>query len=73
MSPFGTFFTGLLLLALFAWYFFTDSDRIKRILGTTLSVLLVFLCLVSVYPAERQDPARSRSSGRHLFPRPSGR
>ncbi|HEX8311416.1 MAG TPA: protein translocase subunit SecD [Chthoniobacteraceae bacterium] len=50
MSPFGTFFTGLLLLSLFAWYFFTDSDRIKRILGTALTVLLVFLCLASVYP-----------------------
>ncbi len=48
MTPIGTFFCGLLLLIVFGWYFFTDSDRIKRILGSALAVLLVALCLFEV-------------------------
>jgi len=50
MSPFWTFLFGLGLLALFAWYFFTDSDRRKRWLGTALGVLLVAFCIGEVIP-----------------------
>jgi SecD/SecF fusion protein len=56
MSPIQTFFSGLLLLALFGWYFFTDSDRAKRILGSVLTVLLVALCLLQVNPPAEKLP-----------------
>ncbi len=41
---------GLLLLVIFGWYFFTDSDRTNRILGSILTVLLVAFCLQVVNP-----------------------
>ena len=41
---------GLLLLIIFSWYFFTDSERTKRILGSVLTVLLVAFCLQVVNP-----------------------
>jgi SecD/SecF fusion protein len=50
MSPTATFFYGLLLLVLFCWYFFTDSDRLKRILGTVLTILLTAFCVWLVNP-----------------------
>ncbi|MGB8165982.1 MAG: protein translocase subunit SecD [Chthoniobacteraceae bacterium] len=50
MNPVITFLYGLLLLVLFCWYFFTESERAKRILGTVLTVLLVSLCLSFAYP-----------------------
>ena len=45
-----TFLFGLLLLVLFGWYFFTDSEVAKRGLGTVLTVLIVAFCLVLAYP-----------------------
>jgi SecD/SecF fusion protein len=50
MSPALTFLYGLVLLFLFGWYFFTEGERAKRILGTVLTVLLVALCLSFAYP-----------------------
>ena len=44
MSPALTFFFGLLILGLFAWYFATDLASRKRLLGLTLTVFLVALC-----------------------------
>jgi SecD/SecF fusion protein len=44
------FLIGLLLLGLFAWYFVTESERAKRMLGSVLTVLLAGLCLYSVMP-----------------------
>ena len=46
---------GLLLLCIFGWYFFTDSDRTKRILGSILTVLLVAFCLQVVNPPNVGD------------------
>jgi SecD/SecF fusion protein len=46
----SVFLAGLLLLVIFGWYFFTDSERIKRILGTLLTVLLTVFCLQAVNP-----------------------
>ncbi|MCE9609875.1 MAG: protein translocase subunit SecD [Chthoniobacter sp.] len=46
----ATFCYGLLLLVLFGWYFFTDSERAKRVLGTLLTVLIAALCLYMAYP-----------------------
>lgn len=44
------FLGGLLLLIVFGWYFFTDSERAKRILGTVLTVLLVAFGLQVLNP-----------------------
>lgn len=50
MDPIITFFAGLLLLVLFCWYFFTESERVKRALGSVLTVLLSAICLFSILP-----------------------
>ena len=44
MSPALTFTFGLIILALFGWYFAADAARSKRWLGLSLTVLLVALC-----------------------------
>jgi len=52
----ATFLFGLLLLFLFGWYFFTDSERVKRNLGTVLTILLTGFCLWAAYPPfDRRD------------------
>jgi SecD/SecF fusion protein len=48
------FFYGLGLLALFGWYLFTDHERLKRILGSVLTVLLCALCVWSVNPPQEK-------------------
>ncbi len=50
MTPAATFFAGIGLLILFGWYFATDSEKIRRILGTVLTVAITALCLASTYP-----------------------
>jgi SecD/SecF fusion protein len=50
MNPIATFLSGLLLLILFGWYVFTEQERVKRLLGTVLTVLLVALCINFAYP-----------------------
>jgi SecD/SecF fusion protein len=54
MSPAATFFSGIALLILFGWYFAADSDRIRRILGTVLTIAITFFCLASTYPPFNQ-------------------
>jgi SecD/SecF fusion protein len=44
------FLYGLAILFLFGWYFFTDSERAKRILGSILTVTLSALCIWLAYP-----------------------
>ncbi len=56
MTPTLVFVTGLLLAVLFGWYFLTDSDRTRRLLGSVLSVAVVLLALLSVYPPEEKLP-----------------
>jgi SecD/SecF fusion protein len=46
------FLYGLALLFLFGWYFFTDSERIKRILGSALTVALTALCIWLANPPQ---------------------
>jgi len=41
------------LLALFGWYFATSRARLKRILGTILTVLLVAFCVSTLYPPDK--------------------
>lgn len=50
MSPLLTFFFGLLLLALFGWYFLTNIPLHKRSIGTVLTILLVAFCIEAVMP-----------------------
>ncbi|HEX8294899.1 MAG TPA: protein translocase subunit SecD [Chthoniobacteraceae bacterium] len=50
MNPTFTFLFGLLLLVLFGWYFFSESERAKRYLGSILTILLTAFCLQAVIP-----------------------
>src|SRR5215467_4344328 len=50
MTPVLTFFIGLAVLVLFGWYFATESERLRRILGTVLTIVVTAFCLWSVYP-----------------------
>ncbi len=54
MTPLLTFFFGLLLLGLFAWYFSTEGDGKKRWLGAVLTLLLALFCLDSATPPEKK-------------------
>nr|MDQ3622519.1 protein translocase subunit SecD [Verrucomicrobiota bacterium] len=57
MTPALVFCAGLVLLVLFGWYFFTESERIKRIVASVLTVLLVALCLEAMIPPfDVKDP-----------------
>ncbi len=52
MSPAVTFFAGLGLLILFGWYFATELGPRKRLLATTLMVLLVGFSFANIWPPE---------------------
>jgi len=54
MAPTLTFLFGLIILFLFAWYFFTEKERTKRWLGTTLTVLLCAFCVEAFWPFEQK-------------------
>lgn len=54
MSPTLVFFAGLLLLALFIWYFLADTAGRKRGIGLVLTLLLVAFCLESIIPPEEK-------------------
>ena len=69
MSPAATFFAGIGLLILFGWYFATDSERIRRILGTVLTIAITAFCLASTYPPfdqKRPDGTTIRPGKIHL-------
>lgn len=51
MNPnFLIFSAGMVLLALFGWYFVTESERLKRVLGTIITVCVIALALHAAYP-----------------------
>ncbi|MBU3665478.1 MAG: protein translocase subunit SecD [Chthoniobacterales bacterium] len=54
MSPTLIFFAGLLILALFIWYFLTDLSARKRHIGLVLTILLVALCIEAIIPPEKK-------------------
>src|SRR5438477_10461955 len=54
MSPGLTFFAGLGLLVLFAWYFATDVGLRKRVLATTLVMLLVAFSIATIWPPKEK-------------------
>src|SRR6266704_141828 len=54
MSPALTFFAGLGLLVLFGWYFATDVGLRKRLLATTLVMLLVAFSIATILPPDKK-------------------
>src|SRR5438105_13368579 len=50
MTPALTFFIGLGLLVLFGWYFATDVGMRKRLLASTLVMLLVAFSIATIWP-----------------------
>jgi len=69
MSPAATFSAGIGLLVLFGWYFATDSEKIRRYLGTVLTIAITALCLASTYPPfdqKRPDGTIIRPGKIHL-------
>jgi SecD/SecF fusion protein len=49
-----TFFFGLFVLLLFAWYFLTEKEQTQRWLGTTLALLLCAFCIDAFLPFEKK-------------------
>src|SRR5947208_8997335 len=54
MTPALTFFVGLGMLVLFGWYFASDQGPRKRLLATTLMLLLVIFSIVAIWPPEKK-------------------
>jgi SecD/SecF fusion protein len=54
MSPALTFFLGLFLLILFGWYFATDLGLRKRLLATTLMLLLIAFSIAEIWPPQKK-------------------
>ncbi|HEY6070498.1 MAG TPA: protein translocase subunit SecD, partial [Chthoniobacterales bacterium] len=54
MTPALTFFAGLGLLVLFGWYFATDVGLRKRVLATTLVMLLVAFSIATIWPPKEK-------------------
>jgi SecD/SecF fusion protein len=54
MTPALTFFAGLGLLVLFGWYFATDVGLRKRLLATTLVMLLVAFSIAAIWPPKEK-------------------
>jgi SecD/SecF fusion protein len=54
MSPALTFLFGIFLLALFAWYFLTEKERLKRWLGLVLTVVLCVFCTNAFLPFSKK-------------------
>ena len=69
MTPVLTFFIGLSILVLFGWYFASESERLRRILGTVLTIVVTAFCLWSTYPPfdeKRPDGTVIRHGKIHL-------
>src|SRR5213595_3455451 len=54
MTPALTFFIGLVMLILFGWYFATEQGLRKRLLSTTLMLLLVIFSIVTIWPPQQK-------------------
>src|SRR5881227_21665 len=54
MTPALTFFVGLGMLILFGWYFATDQGPRKRLLATTLMLLLVIFSIATIWPPQKK-------------------
>src|SRR6266702_2824595 len=49
-----TFFIGLAMLVLFGWYFASDQGPRKRLLATTLMLLLVIFSIATIWPPQKK-------------------
>src|SRR5438874_5644677 len=54
MTPALTFFVGLSMLVLFGWYFATDQGPRKRLLATTLMLLLFIFSIAAMLPPQKK-------------------
>src|SRR5436189_807619 len=54
MTPALTFFIGLAMLVLFGWYFASDQGPRKRLLATTLMLLLVIFSIATIWPPQKK-------------------
>jgi len=54
MTPALTFFVGLVMLVLFGWYFATDQGPRKRLLATTLMLMLVIFSIITIWPPQKK-------------------
>src|SRR5438128_3619479 len=54
MTPALTFFIGLARLVLFGWYFASDQGPRKRLLATTLMLLLVIFSIATIWPPQKK-------------------
>src|SRR6267378_4637580 len=54
MTPALTFFVGLAMLVLVGWYFATDQGPRKRLLATTLMLLLVIFSIATMWPPQKK-------------------
>src|SRR6266581_1805174 len=54
MTPALTFLVGLGMLVLFGWYFASDQGPRKRLLATTLMLLLVTLSIAAIWPPQKK-------------------
>src|SRR6476646_8971847 len=54
MSPAVTFFVGLGMLVLFGWYFASDQGLRKRVLASTLMLLLVIFSIATIWPPQKK-------------------
>lgn len=53
LPPQQIFFIGLGILLLFFWYFASDVDKKKQLIGTALAVLITIFCLLCIIPPEK--------------------
>jgi SecD/SecF fusion protein len=53
-DPLTLFVIGMILLVLFFWYFATDLERRKRNVGTILTLGIVALCILGLYPIKEK-------------------
>lgn len=53
-DPLTLFVIGMILLVLFFWYFATDMERRKRNVGTLLTLGIVALCILGLYPVKEK-------------------
>lgn len=53
-DPLTLFVTGLILMALFFWYFATEIERRKRNVGTVLLIGVCGLCILAITPPKER-------------------
>src|SRR6266699_1071811 len=54
MTPALTFFVVLGMLVLFGWYFASDQGLRKRVLASTLMLLLVIFSIATIWPPQKK-------------------